>query len=497
MKFSLDSSIVRTREDRLGTIIAWKTNSASELSLDSAYTCAGCKDNGGKKLCEARGPFSQGSNCSEQMVETQAGTIRDAVLVQHSPIGCGTAQVLCNSRYRNSLLSKKLPVENIKTINTNLKESDMVFGALKKLEQSIRDAYNRHEPRAIFVATSCATGIIGEDIESVINKMEEELKVPVIPVYCEGFRSKHWTTGFDAVYHGVLRQIVRKNPKKQEDLVNVIDLWGSDIFTPMLKELGLRVNYVVDLAKVEDLEQLSEAAATVSFCHTLSSYLAAALEENFGVPEVKSPQPYGIAGMDAWIRELGKVTHREKEAEAYIEKEHKRIAGRLEELRKKLKGKRGYVATGSAYAHGLITVMRELGIEVDGSLTFHHEPVYDNNDPKKESLKFLVDNYGDIPYFSVSNGQQYQFYGLLKQVKPDFILIRHNGLAPLASRMGIPSAPLGDEHHAVGYQGILNLGETILEILAHKKFHEDLAENAELPYTDWWLNQEDPYVLAK
>ncbi|MBP2653477.1 MAG: oxidoreductase/nitrogenase component 1 [Firmicutes bacterium] len=135
-------------------------------------------------------------------------------------------------------------------------------------------------------------------------KVEQEIGIPVVPLHPEGFKSKHWSTGFDATQHGIMRQIVRKKPKKkQEDLVNVIALWGTDVFTPMLKELGLRVNYVVDLATVGELEQLSEAAATVGFCYTLASYLAAGLEQEFGVPEVKAPQPYGFAGTDAWIRE--------------------------------------------------------------------------------------------------------------------------------------------------------------------------------------------------
>ncbi|CDM67478.1 oxidoreductase/nitrogenase component 1 [Clostridium bornimense] len=498
-KINLDITEVESREQRLGTIIAWD-GKASDLAAQSAYERrgSGCKGRGsGCKLCEVKGPFSQGSVCSEQMVECQAGNVRDAVLIQHAPIGCAAGQVPYNSIYRNGLKLRNHDVENIRIICTNLQESDMVFGALDKLKQSINDAFERYNPKAIFVSTACATGIIGEDIESVAVEMESELGIPVIPLQCEGFRSKHWSTGFDATQHGILRQIVKKNPKKQEDLVNVINLWGSDVFTPMLKELNLRVNYVVDLATVDDLAMLSEAAATVGFCYTLSSYMAAALEQEFGVPEVKAPQPYGFKGTDAWLREIAKVTHREELAEAYIEREHKRVAPRIAELREKLKGVKGYVATGSAYAHGLIVVLRELGIEVNGSLVFHHDPVYDSGDPKQDSLSHLINNYGDVPSFNVSNRQQFQLYGFLKEVKPDFMLIRHNGLAPLASRLGIPAAPLGDEHIAIGYQGIINLGEAILDVLAHKKFHNDLKEHVKLPYKKWWLDQKDPYILAK
>lgn len=498
-KVNLNLSQVESREHRLGTIIAWQGN-AEELSKQSNYTqrSCGCSGKGnGCKLCEIKGPFSQGSVCSEQMVECQAGNVREAVLIQHSPIGCGGGQVPYNSIYRNGLSMRNHKVESIRIINTNLQESDMVFGASNKLKQSIDDAYERYKPKAIFIGTSCATGIIGEDIESVAREKEDKYGIPVIPLQCEGFRSKHWSTGFDATQHGILRQIVKRNPKKQEDLVNVINLWGSDVFTPMLAELNLRVNYVVDLASVDDLAQCSEAAATVGFCYTLSSYMAAALEQEFGVPEVKAPMPYGFAGTDAWIREIGKVTHREELAEKYIKKEHERVKPKIEELKKKLKGLKGYVATGSAYAHGLIQVLRELGIQVDGSMVFHHDPVYDSGDSREDSLGHLVQNYGDVKSFNVSNRQQFQLYTFLKETNPDFILIRHNGLAPLAGKLGIPAAPLGDEHIAIGYQGMINLGETILQIIARKKFSEDIRDHVKLPYKKWWLDQTDPYILSK
>lgn len=492
MKLNLSSPLAETREQRLGTTVAWDGKASELWKASQGEGCGRCK------LCETerRGPFTQGATCSEMMAECQAGHVRGAVLIQHSPVGCAASQVDYNSKFRNSLKIRHLPVENMHAISTNLTENDMVFGGLAKLEQTIRDAWKRYSPQAIFIGTSCSTAIIGDDIDSVAEKHTKELGIPVIPLHCEGFKSKHWSTGFDVTQHGILRQIVDRNPKKEEDLVNVVNLWGSDVFTPMLAKLGLRVNYVVDLATVDDLRRLSSAAATVSFCYTLSSCLATVLEQEFGVPQIKAPQPYGFAGMDAWIRELARVTHREKKAETYIKNEHERVRPQVEALKKKLCGVKGFAATGSAYLHGLITVMRELGITVDGSLVFHHDPVYDSGDPRQDSLGFLVRNYGDVPSFSVSNRQQYQFYGLLKRVNPDFILIRHNGLAPLASRLGIPAAPLGDEHLAVGYQGMINLGEIILDILAHKRFHQDLAAHVKLPYSKWWLAQ-DPYALVK
>jgi nitrogenase molybdenum-iron protein alpha chain len=504
MAINLKTSSVETREQRLGTVIGWD-GKATELAEESAYSrgdCSSCGAGGrgvkARRVCELEGPFTQGSVCSEMMVECQAGNIRDAVLIQHSPIGCGAGQVIYNSIYRNGLAMRGHPVQNIRFISTNLRERDMVYGGADKLDVAIRAAYDRHKPKAIFIASSCASGIIGDDIESVAKNCEADLGVPVIPLHCEGFKSKHWSTGFDATQHGILRQIVRRNPeKKQEDLINVINLWGSDVFTPMLKELGLRVNYVIDMATVEELAQMSEAAATVTFCFTLGTYLAAALEQDFGVPQIQAPQPYGFAGTDAWLRELARVTGREEQAEAYIAREHARVKPKLEELRPKLKGLKGYIATGSAYSHGLIGVLREIGVDVDGSLVFHHDPVYDSEDPRQDSLAHLIDNYGDVQHFTVGNRQQYQFYNLLQRVTPDFIIIRHNGLAPLAARLGIPAIPLGDELHAFGYQGMINMGESILAALQHRKFHQDIAGRIQLPYKQSWLAEKDPFALAR
>lgn len=501
-KINLNIADVKNREQRLGTIISWN-GKASDLVKSSEYERRGkgerkkCGSEKRCKLCGEAGPFTQGTTCSGAMVDCQAGMVIDAVLIQHSSIGCSVVHTAMNKGYRLGCARRGYPIENIRTICTNLLERDMVFGATNKLKQTIKDTWDRYKPNAIFIGSSCSTAIIGEDIVSVAAKAQQELNIPVIPLSCEGFRAEHWTTGFDAVQHGLLRQIVRKNPKKQEDLVNVITLFGTDVYTPIFKELNLRVNFAVDLTTVEALAQLSEAAATITFCYTLSSYLAAGLEQEFGVPEIKAPQPYGLSGTDAWIREIARVTHREELAEVYIEKEHKRIVPKLEEYRKRFKGVRGYVATGSAYAHGLITVLRELGVEVNGSMVFHHDPVYDSGDTKQDSLKTLVDGSGDIGTFFVGNRQQFQFYSLLKKEKPDFIFIRHNGLAPLAAKMGVASINIGDENSAIAYEGLINIAETILTVLQRRKFNEHLKEHASLPYTDWWLEQEDPLILAK
>ncbi|MDR1135933.1 MAG: nitrogenase [Clostridiales Family XIII bacterium] len=499
---------VDSREMRLGSIISWD-GSASELVEISQYEQRSRKHSGsgcgvpcgerGKscRLAELNMPFSQQTMCAQSIVACQIGNITDCILIEHSPIGCSAYHPRFNFGYKVGLLRRGKKLENIRIFSTNLQENDMVFGAGGKLRQSIRDAYDRFSPKAVFISMSCSTAIIGEDIGSIAVEMEKALGIPVVPLFCEGFRSKHWSTGFDISQHGVVRQIVRKKRKKQDDLLNIVALWGTDYFTEMLAPLGLRVNYMIDMASFDELAQASEAAATATFCHTLGSYMATALEEKFGVPQIDAPQPYGVAATDEWLRAVAKAVGKEDIIEEYIESEHARILPRLKKLREQLKGVRGFVSTGSAFAHSMVEVIRELGVDVEGSLVFHHDPVYDSGYEKQNTLKHLVDNYGDIPNFSVSKTQQYQFYALLKRANPDFIVIRHNGVAPLAAKMGIPSFAMGDEHFPLGYDGIIRMGDALIGILARKKFNNVLKRHVSLPYTDWWLSQEDPFILAK
>ncbi len=504
-KINLEMSSVENREMRLGTIIAWD-GKASDLVTESDYDARKekkrgnvCPGNGGKacRLCELNTPFNQQTMCANAIVECQIGNLTDCILIQHSPIGCAADNAWFNLAFKLGLARRHKPVQNLQIFCTNLLEKDMVFGASDKLRQAIREAKERFNAKAIFISMSCSTAIIGEDIDSIAEEMEPEVGVPVVPLHCEGFRSKHWSTGFDISQHGVARQIVKRNPVKQPDLINIVALWGSDYFTDMLKPLGLRVNYMIDTASYDELAQASEAAATATFCHTLGSYMSTVLEQHFGVPQIDAPQPYGFAATDEWFRAIGKIVHKEEETEAYIKSEHERVMPKILELREKFKGVKGFVMTGSSYSHGLISVLRELGIEVQGSIVFHHDPVYDSGAEHQNTLKYLVDHYGDVPYFTVSKTQAYQLPQVFRRVQTDFVIIRHQGLAPEAAKLGIPALAMGDEHIPVGYDGMIRTGEILLDILARKRFNQVLQRHVSLPYSDWWQSQEDPFILSR
>jgi nitrogenase molybdenum-iron protein alpha chain len=385
-------------------------------------------------------------------------------------------------------------MEDPKSICTNLGEQDMVFGGVERLEQTIREAFERHKPRVIFVATSCATGIIGDDVDGAAKRVEDEIGIPVVTLHCEGFKSKHWSSGWDVIEHGILRRLVPHPPRRQPDLINVIHLGGPDVFSPLLGPLGLRVNLVMGGNTLERLEQMSEASATVTMCFVLS-YLATGLEQEFGVPEVKAPLPYGLEATDNWLRDIARLTGTEDKVEAVIASERARVAPELARLRKALHGKRGFVAAGAAFAHGLLADLRELGVNVDSAFSFHHDPISDSGDPQQDSLGHLVDAWGDVPNYTVSPDQHFQAHAALQRARPDFVVCRHSGtLAVLAGRMGIPVLPIFYSNDGLGYEGLLTIGRAILRVLPRKRFYSDIAAHSSFPYQPWWIAQTDPYA---
>lgn len=488
MKINLKIPEVAIREKRIGSITGF---CGTAKGLVKEARCG--------KLKEKSRGFSQCAGCAANKALCQLLMIQDAVVIQHGPIGCSGD--FSGFAFINKVgqVERNLKVKNVNAVSSNLEEKDTIYGGAQKLKKTIKDAFERFNPKAIFITTSCASGIIGDDVESIAVNAEKELGIPVVYISCEGFKSRVWTTGFDSAFHGILRKIVKPPVEKRKDVINVVSFWGNNAYsdiTYLLNKIGIKPNYVAPFSTIEQLSKLSEAAATTGICSTLSTYMAAGLEQEYGVPEIKVSQPYGIIGTDAWLREIGRVTGKESEVEELIKSEKERTAPQLEKLRNKLSGKTGYITAGAAYGHIIATLLNELGINVIGACVYHHDPIYDNGDVNADTLDFVVKNYGDIPNYDVSNKQTFEFVNVLNRIKPDVCITRHPGMAVWGIKYGVPTLLWANENLSFAYQGLINFGERVAELLENDEFVKNVAEHSELPYTDWWMNQ-DPYFFLK
>jgi nitrogenase molybdenum-iron protein alpha chain len=430
--------------------------------------------------------------------------VQDAAVISHGPVGCSSCyhEFAFTYRVNSPLRGVDRPTQR-KIYSTNLTERETVYGGGVKLAEAIREVYGRARPKAVFVLTTCAAGIIGDDVESICDAAEKELGIPVAAIFCEGFRSSVWTTGFDAAYHAIARKLVKPPRERRKDVINVINFWGSDVFAEWFAPFGAKPNYITPYSTIESLTRSSEAAATVQACSTLGSYLGAVLDAEFGVPELPTAPPYGIAQTDRWFRALGKLLGKEETAEQVIAEKKEEYLPKIEALKEKIKrvadgrALTAYVTGGAAHGHALLSVLGELGIKAVGAAIFHHDPLFDNGEPESDQLAQRVGDYGDVPNFNVCNKQEFELVNSLHRLRPDLLLARHGGMTLWGAKLGIPSLLIGDEHYSMGYEGLLKYGERILETLENNEFVTNLAKHAVNPYTKWWLEQRPDTFLRR
>lgn len=483
-KINLSLPSVQIREIRINSISGFHGN-AQELLQNAA---CGMKDKNRS--------FSQCMGCATSKAACMTVLIQDGAVISHGPVGCASCLHEFAFTYRvNSPERGVAQPTQRKIFSTNLQEKDTVYGGNQKLASAIREVYRRTRANAIFVLTTCAAGIIGDDVESVCTEAEEELGVPVVAIFCEGFRSRVWTTGFDAAYHGIARKLIEPARQRRSDIINVINFWGSDVFQDWFAPFGAKPNYITPYSTVNTLRHSSEAAATVQACSTLGSYLGAVLEQDFGVPEIPSAPPYGIAQTDRWFRALGKTLGKEEIAEQVIAEKREKYLPRIQELRRQLEGRTAYVTAGAAHGHALLDILGELGLKAQGAAIFHHDSVYDSGRPENDQLAQRVRDYGDVPNYNICGKQEFELVNALNRIRPDILLARHGGMTLWGAKFGIPSLLIGDEHYGMGYEGLVHYGERILETLENDEFVKNLEKHAVNPYTKWWLEQPPYYFL--
>jgi putative methanogenesis marker 13 metalloprotein len=102
-------------------------------------------------------------------------TLRDLeadVIVMHGPPGCGFTA------------SRLLEEAGVRVVTTGMQEGDLVFGAEDKLIDVLRTVQERFSPQLIGVVGTCASMIIGENLDSAIRRAA--VSATVLPIETHG-----------------------------------------------------------------------------------------------------------------------------------------------------------------------------------------------------------------------------------------------------------------------------------------------------------------------
>ena len=478
MPFNFKNANIAIRENRLGSI----TGFVGDLETLVKKSEDGSLRN--RERC-----FSQSSSCLSGCALNALAAIRNVAVVYHAPAGC-TAMASNDAVKFGQIAARVNKTTNSVFVCTDLNEKDTVFGATNDLVKIIRHTYEAYKPDAIFVSTSCVSGVTGEDVDGVASDLDAELPIPVIPVHCEGFKSRIWASGFDISDHAVLQGIVQP-PKQKRRTINIKNFYESarPQITKIFNEVfDAEPQFLYCNATIEELSHLSEALCTVCICGTLGTYLGNALEEAYGVPYVHTINHSGITGFETWLRGIGDTIGKRAEVEAYIEKQRAIYMPQIEEITKQLKGLRAVIGMGPGFTYEIARVLQEFGMTVDYALAWHYDYKYDNG-KVPPALEHLLQNSPKDMSVAVADQQNYEVLNILNHYKPDVYFSRHPGTTVWAIKQGYAAVFVADEYTVFGYEGTLSFAKLIRDTVTNRSFEKNLAARIKLPYTKWWYEQ--------
>lgn len=461
----------------------------------------------GKRCClnSQDRSFTQGSICLLLPGIAMLNSIPDSVVLLHGAIGCGSCSLSQNANIRSGGNARWGKTKDALWLSTALNESEVVNGGEPKLEAAIREADRRYRPANIIVVAGCVPGIIGDDIDGIATRLQSEISARILPVHCEGFKTKIWATAYDVVYHSLGRNLLDESKVENRiipdemselkekyrlsrtvNLMNVSSMGRVDELelTRLLNILGLEVNIFPVFSKSEELFRTTQAALSISTCPTHDDYFLKHLLEKYGVPYVLKHMPIGIENTSSWLRDVAAFFHLEEQAEKIIAQEEADLKAALAEFRPVFEGKKVFISAGEirAYANGYL--LTELGFEVVGIRSYHHDEF-----AEVEYQKLAALYQKDFPV-NIANAQPFEEANMLKKLKPD-LFMGHWNCNATASKLGIATHVIYNTGLSyIGYNGVYELARRLYRQLKNRGFNRNLSEHVTLPYTQQWYAAE-------
>lgn len=416
---------------------------------------SGCSSTKKDKVCRSRG----GESCAFDGAMIVLQPIKDTIHIVHGPIGCLSNYF--NSRGSLSDTDERI---NLAGIVTDMNEMDIIYGAEDKLFETIIEAFNKYNPKAIFVYLTCISGLIGEDLNRVCKKASSIINVPVIPVDSPGFVGPK-NLGNRIAGDVLIKYVIgtKKPPYTTPYDINLIGEYNiaGDLFLvePLFEEVGIRVlSRITGNSKFEEICWANHAKLNVMICSRALINVAREMERRYNIPYIE----VSFFGKTEFSKALRLIAYKlegkiggelGKKVEDVIEREEKG----LEETLKKypiLKGKRAFLYTGGVKSWSFVSALKDLGVEIVGVGT--KKSTYED---EEKILKILGDKE-----LLVENVSPASILKLIKENKVDLLVAGGRNLY-LAVKENIPFVDVNQERHTAyaGYEGLVNLARDLSE----------------------------------
>lgn len=379
--------------------------------------------------------------------------IADALHVIHGPIGC--AAYTWDIR---GALSSGEQLHRL-SFSTDLRENDVVFGGEKKLYTAVMELCELHNPKAVFIYSTCIIGVIGDDVEAVCRKINEKLNIPVIPVQAPGFKGTK-KDGYRIACEALASLVGTKEAEVPEYSINILgdfnlagELW---ILLKYYKEMGIHVHATITGdGRVDKICSAHKASLNVVQCSGSMMALAKIMKEKYNIPFMKVSY-FGIEDMSNalyLVANFFKSKALLSKAKEIVQREYAELAPALKFYKERLKGRKAAIYVGGSFkAISLIKALRLIGVQtvVVGSQT--------GTADEYEIIGDLCDEGTII----VDDSNPLELASFVKETGAD-IFIGGVKERPIAYKLGIGFCDHNHERKEAlaGFEGMLNFAKEI------------------------------------
>lgn len=253
--------------------------------------------------------------------------IKDCIGIVHGGQGCVMFVRLLFSQHFK---------ESFEIASSSVHEDGAVFGALNRVEAAVDVLLMRYpHVKVIPIITTCSTEVIGDDIDGVILKLNNELlkekyagrEVHLIPVHAPSFKGS-MVSGYDVAVKDFVSYFAKKD--KPNGKINLITGWVNpgDVtaLKHLLAEMQVEATVLFEIedfdsplmpdgnwvshgnTTVADLTGTADALGTIALNRYEGGQAAAYLEREFAIPAIIGPTPIGIRNTDIFLQNVRRMT---------------------------------------------------------------------------------------------------------------------------------------------------------------------------------------------
>ncbi len=247
--------------------------------------------------------------------------VSGSALLAHSPQGC---EYLVN----NAFAWQECDYMETMTLCTKLCVDEIVHGGEELLARTIREVKDL-PLSALFVISACGPEIVGDDIVAVCDILQPEMKFPLVPIACAGFRGSQYD-GIDIALDTIMRGLVKNNREKKPGSVclvaphaNANPTWIADLewVQQALSWMGVRVvATLTHRTPLADIENVACAETSLVLSHDAGQNAADYLSKTYGIEQICKgvPLPIGLTNTRRWLTALGERFDVQKSVENMI-----------------------------------------------------------------------------------------------------------------------------------------------------------------------------------